>query len=369
MFKKFAKNLVCALEIPIQKTTRIIYPGVPHEPEPYLQSVSKIQIVKKYLHKYLLLKIYGQLKLRKEFAPQNKKILWLYTGKRNFGDAVMDLSGRSLLKNTNIHLDLLTLPHLKNLFKEDDIFKNVFDLDDEIQINDYDFIIISEFNLPSIRLKNKLFKNVEYACLFDFFYGPDRNQIIFSHAAVNHAFRLGHTIEDVERSAKPYLAQKTPQIDDLQNNYISLCVGGIDDNRTYKKWVDVLHLLDEDQDSPSTIYLLGSSNGLEAAKEISLVKFKHLEIVNKVDSLNLLKSREIIANSSLYIGCDGGLMHVAHTTNTPSVSIFNQSESPYLRLTQSCLSHPIHSQGEVSAIPPELIYEAIKSQLKNVKSI
>jgi heptosyltransferase-2 len=73
MFKKIAKNLFDALEIPIQKSTRIIYPGVPHEPEPYLQSVSKIQIIKKYLHKYLLLKIHGQLKLRKEFLPKDRK--------------------------------------------------------------------------------------------------------------------------------------------------------------------------------------------------------------------------------------------------------------------------------------------------------
>jgi heptosyltransferase-2 len=363
MFKKIAKSLFYALEIPIQKSTRIIYPGVPHEPEPYLQSVSKIQIAKKYLHKYLLLKIYGQLKLRKEFAPEDKKILWLYTGKRNFGDAVMDLSGRSLLKKSNIHLDLFTLPHLKNLFKEDDIFKNIYDLDDEIQTDGYDFIIISEFNLPSIRLKNKLFKKTEFACLYDFFYGPDRNQIIFSHAAINHVFRLGNTVQEIESSAKPYLAQKTPPIDDLQKDYISICIGGIDDNRTYKKWGDVLRLLDEHQDSPSLIYLLGSSNGLEAAREICSLKFNRLEIINKVDSLNLLKSREIIANSSLYIGCDGGLMHVAHTTNTPSVSIFNQSESPYLRLTQSCLSHHLHSQSEVSAITPQSIFEAIKSQL------
>ncbi len=365
MFKKIAKNLLYALEIPIQKSTRIIYPGVPHEPEPYLESVSKIQIIKKYLHKYLLLKIHGQLKLRKEFAPKDKKILWLYTGKRNFGDAVMDLSGRSLLKDKSIHIDLLTFPHLKELFKDDDIFNNVFDSIEKLDITSYEFIILSEFNLPSIRIKSKYFKNIEFICLYDFFYGPDRNQIIFSHTAINQVFDIGLTQSEVSDFAKPYLNKKN-EIDQIKtkSEKISIGIGGIDDNRTFKKWLEVLLLLDADPQSPSNVVLLGSANGTATAKTIESHPFRRLVIHNKVNTLSLLESRAMIAESSLYVGCDGGLMHIAHTTQTPSVSIFNQGEPPYLRLTQSCHSYSIHSASEVSNVSPNTIYDAINHQLK-----
>lgn len=218
----------------------------------------KIQIIKKYLHKYLLLKIYGQLKLRKEFAPQDKKILWLYTGKRNFGDAVMDLSGRSLLKDKSVQIDLLTFTHLKELFENDDIFNNVFDSIENLDISSYSFIILSEFNLPSIRMKGKYFKNLEYACLYDFFYGPDRNQIIFSYTAINQVFDIGLTQSEIIDCAKPYLNKKN-ETDTAKviTGYISIGIGGIDENRTYSKWLEVLELLDAEPFNLQNVVLLG----------------------------------------------------------------------------------------------------------------
>lgn len=349
--------------MPIQKSTRIIYPGVPHEPEPYLQSVSKIQIIKKYLHKYLLLKIHGQLKLRKEFAPKDKKILWLYTGKRNFGDAVMDLSGRSLLKNKSIQIDLLTLPHLKEVFKDDDIFNNFFDSIEKLNITSYEFIILSEFNLPSIRIKRKYFKNIEYVCLYDFFYGPDRNQIIFSHTAINQAFDIGLTHSEINDCAKPYLNKKN-EGDKAKaiSEQISVGIGGIDDNRTYKKWLEVLRLLDAEPFNLQNVILLGSLNGEKSAKRIEAHSFTRLTIDNKVNVLSFNESRAMIAQSSLYVGCDGGLMHIAHTTNTPSVSIF-AGEPPYLRLTKSCKSYSLHGLGDVNNISPDKIYNGIRFQI------
>lgn len=81
-----------------------------------------------------------------------------------------------------------------------------------------------------------------------------------------------------------------------------------------------------------------------------------------MNSLSLIESRAIIAKSSLYVGCDGGLMHIAHTTNTPSVSIF-AGEPPYLRLTKSCKSYSYHGLGDVNNISPDKIHNGIKFQL------
>jgi heptosyltransferase-2 len=201
--------------------------------------------------------------------------------------------------------------------------------------------------------------------LYDFFYGPDRNQIIFSHTAINQAFDIGLTQSEINDCAKPYLNRKN-EIDQVKtkSEQISIGVGGIDDNRTYKKWLEVLQLLDADPRCPSNVVLLGSANGEASAKIIEFHPFSRLVIHNKVNTLSLLESRAMIAESSLYVGCDGGLMHIAHTTQTPSVSIFNQGEPPYLRLTESCHSYSIHSASEVSNVSPNTIYDAIHHQLK-----
>jgi heptosyltransferase-2 len=68
----------------------------------------------------------------------------------------------------------------------------------------------------------------------------------------------------------------------------------------------------------------------------------------------------------LFVGCDGGLMHVAHTTETPSVTLFAHLESPHLRLTNRCRSLSIQSQGAVRDIAPDRIAGAIVERLSAV---
>jgi len=63
------------------------------------------------------------------------------------------------------------------------------------------------------------------------------------------------------------------------------------------------------------------------------------------------------------VGADGGLMHVAHSTPTPSVSLFSDREPPYLRLTEQCHSIGIQSTGDVDEITPAAIMSAIRTQL------
>jgi len=167
----------------------IPYAIVPHTGKTYLQQHSKIKLAKKFLHRYLWLKFSGQLAREIRHINKNMRVLWLYTGKSNIGDALMDMSGRALLRNIGITLDLLTLPNLYTLFSEDDIFTNVYSSFDEIQGFNYDAVLLNEFNYPSIRLKTKYFKNLPFACLFQYFHGPDRNQTLFSFAAINDGFQ------------------------------------------------------------------------------------------------------------------------------------------------------------------------------------
>ncbi|MFM0209810.1 glycosyltransferase family 9 protein [Paraburkholderia sediminicola] len=376
------KRLMCALyrsapaavkrtvDTAISRSTRIPFAGVAHEPDVFLRKTSRAKIVKKYLHKHLLLKWHGQTRLQLSNASGVKRLLWIYTGKRNFGDATMDLSGRALLKDTGVEIDLFTLPNLHKLFEEDNIFQNVFSDLKDLSERRYDAILMSEYNLPSIKLKTKYFNKLPYACLFQYFYGPDRNQTTFSHAAVNHVFSLGYSDAEVVSISKPYLAANAHTQDSVRpflpdDRFLAIAVGGIDANRTYRQWGALLELIDrsDDQNMPKQVVLLGSDNGLAMAEELLNRTFSKLKITSCVGKLTLLQSREMAAKASLFLGADGGLMHVAHSTPTPSVSLFSDCEPPYLRLTGKCHSIGIQSHGDVDEITPADVMSAIETQL------
>ena len=308
------------------------------------------------------LRLQGQASLEQCSVPQNANILYIYLGKRNVGDAIMDLSGRALLLNRRHSIDLFTHENLRELFSQDDIFQNVYSNFSDIQNKDYDFILLQEFNHPSIRFKTKHFKKLPFASLFRFFYGPARNQTIFSYAAINTLFDLNLAPTEIQTLAKPYLhhnaqtAQSVAKFIPTQP-YITISIGGRDTDRSYMYWTDFLQLLDEKviAGMPSTIVLLGSDNGLDMDSLIAGNEYKNLIIHSFVGKLSLLQTRVLISKSKVFIGCDGGLMHVAHSTKTPSVTLFRVQEPHPLWLTKSCFSRPIQSDGEDSDIPPKQI--------------
>lgn len=353
------------LSLALKRTTSIPFEGVPYDKRKYLEQTSKLKILKKYLHKYLFLLLTRQISLQNKSIPLSAKCLWLYTGKRNIGDAIMDLSGRSLLKGRIAHLDLLTLPNLKEVFQGDDIFANVYDDVAQIKEQPYDFIILSEFNHPSIRLKARHFPKTKYACLFGFFYGPDRNQTLFSHHAINQTFNLKLTEKSISETAKPYLFHDNKNLlnPSINKPFLALSIGGIDQDRSYQHWIKFLHLLDSKQHELKipikNIVLVGSANGLTTSEEISNQYFKKITIHNYVNQLSILKSRDLISQANLLIACDGGLMHVGHTTSTPSISLFRTQEPSEFRLTKKCHSMPIQSTGDVSEITPELLFNTL----------
>ncbi len=360
----------------VEKMTRIRYPIVPHDPESFLASQSRPKLVKKYLHRYLTLLAGGQRRLEAKRIEKKKRVLWLYTGKANFGDAIMEMAGRALLRDVDVAVDLLTLPKLHPLFCEDDIFQNVYASVDELDPRQYDAVVLNEFNYPSIKLKLRHFKKTPFACLFGYFHGPARNQTLFSFAAVNDVFGVGLSDEALVRLAKPYLhassatrrsaAGKRPP-----GAAIALSVGGIDENRSYRHWPALLAMLDatDDDSLPRHVVLLGSDNGLGAASEIMRQPFARLRVESHVARCSLLEAREIIESCTLFVGCDGGLMHVAHSTSTPSVTLFSHREPMRFFLTERCRSIGLQSPGAASEIAPSEIERAIRRQLAAIDRV
>ena len=108
--------------------------SIPYEAVAYNQDrlfdESKFVLLRKYFHKFILLKFFGQLSLERSPAVTDR-ILWVFSGKdhfsyRSIGDSIMDLSGRSLLKASGRKVDLLTFHNLAELFSQDDVFERIY---------------------------------------------------------------------------------------------------------------------------------------------------------------------------------------------------------------------------------------------------
>jgi len=197
--------------------------------------------------------------------------------------------------------------------------------------------VLPEFNHRCIKLKINLFKNLPYVCLFRFFDGPPRNQIYFSYAAISSIFNLGITDDEIDATAKPYLCSSDETAESISHlipdkEFLALSIGGIDPHRSYRRWPEFLRLLDTAAPEifPKTIVLVGSDNESEMEKIISATDFKRLDIRSCVGKLSLLQTREVISRAQAFIGCDGGLLHVAHSTSTPSVSLFSNREPHHM---------------------------------------
>ncbi|VVE45019.1 heptosyltransferase [Pandoraea eparura] len=353
-----------------EPSTRIPYAWVYHEPEVFLQRTSSLNVAKKYLHRRLRLALSGQSSREVRRVSPDARVLWIYGGKASVGDAVMDMSGRALLRGREGPVDLLITPGLKAVFEGDDIFRHVYDDPTRVKPGDYDVVVLQEFNYPTLRLKRKYFPTLPFACLFRFFHGPDRNQTQFSLAAVNDIFSLGLASDDLFARAKPYLRQELALPESMAGrlspgSFLVLAMGGVEPRRTYAHWREFLQAYDiaYQPGMPDGVVLLGSSNGVEAANALMQAKFVHLKLQSFVGQLTLRDAKRVIGNAALFVGADGGLMHVAHTTPTPSVTLFAKAEPPYLRLTPGCRSTPLQTDSDVSAVDAAELAETVVATL------
>ncbi|ANJ87191.1 glycosyltransferase family 9 protein [Pandoraea oxalativorans] len=363
------------LEALTEPSTRIPYAWVYHEPDVFMQRTSAFTVAKKYLHRRLRLAMSGQLRHEVRHVAPQARVLWIYGGKHSVGDAVMDMSGRALLREREGPVDLLISPGLKAVFEGDDIFRNVFDDPAAVNPAEYDVVVMQEFNYPTLRIKRRFFSTLPFACLFRFFHGPDRNQTQFSLAAVNDVFGLELASDELFARAKPYLREETDLPAVIANqlptgSFVVLAMGGVEPRRTYAHWRACLDAYDAAYfpGLPTGIVLLGSGNGADAARALMEAKFRHLEMVSFVGQLTLRDAKRVIANASLFVGADGGLMHVAHTTRAPSVSLFAAAEPPYLRLTPRCQSTPLQTESDVSAVDPVELAQTMVATLAGAPS-
>lgn len=367
---RFLKRRLNAMTV---SCTFMPYWWVSSEPAAFFKRISRFTVVKKHLHRRLVM---ARQSRREVFRIEpNQRVLWIYYGKHAIGDAIMELSGRALLRDRPGPVDLLTTSSLKTLFDGDDVFRHIYEGLDRIDPDDYDVILTHEFNYPTMRLKKRRFRNTPFASLFRYCVaGPGRNSTQSSFAAVNKVFNLGLHVQTLSAVARPYLREEPDLPRELAAElmplgpFLTIGVGGVEPRRTYAHWEACLQAYDNafQPGMPGGVVLLDSGNGLADARALMKSgRYTNLKLVSLVGELGLRDAKRVIANSELYVGADGGLMHVAHATPTPSVALFAADEPAHLRLTPRCRSIALQTRSDVSAVDPRELAQSIVDSLGN----
>jgi Glycosyltransferase family 9 (heptosyltransferase) len=322
------------------------------------------------LRRGLLLRASGQRPmLRTQFEPAWKRLLWIHEGMPQIGDALMDLAPRSLLVERGLQVDLFAAPHIASLFAGDPWFTRSLHRAGDVHAADYDAAIVLSHDRKALRLKQHRLAALPWVSLQGFYGGPDFHRALF--ATHRLADLLGITLPPsalarhaaqklaVDPAAAAVAASTCPAAD-----AITFALGGVWPERTYRHWPELLRRLRVQ--GHERFVLLGADNGRALADDL-LAAADGAEVCDRVGRTSLAEAHALIARSAVAICADGGLMHLALASRTPTVALFNHAIDPAWRLPPEPNAVALRSAThEVDGIAPEHIAEAVATLLDAV---
>ena len=247
-----------------------------------------------------------------------RRVLWYYDWE-TLGDAVMDLSQRVLI-DASIELDLCMPKGPIELFEHDARFRRVHRHLSDCK-GPYDLIVTQWVTTELIRRKARHFPLAPWLSVMC----HERGEL-FCRATLSFARLRPLFGPDCSSTAVP------PSLDlascaacGFEPVDIVVAVGGRDPRRTYSRWPEVVETLVRHwppQRGRPTIALVGSG----AAAKVAADEIGRLGLAARIDvHLDLpgpLQAAQLIAAGQVFVGCDGGLMHVAAALGKPGAALF-----------------------------------------------
>lgn len=334
----------------------------------YLQEVGEHKLGWRALRRELVYRLSGQERYRIDRLCQGcRRGLWMYFGVPQIGDALMDLAPRSLLTEAGLTVDLVTHPHLTDLFDGDPWFARVFSDPSTIEEAAYDFAIVPSHKHRSLKMKQRHLPRHPWLSMHGRFTGPEFHRAEFATRRLADFLNLAPTSEEFARHARQKLGRGNDKDIDVRqppfsSRAIALALGGVDARRTYSRWPDVVSALtlagfDE-------FVLLGNENGIESARQIQSHRDSSGRFHDFVGKTSLSACRTLLSHCALAIAADGGLMHLAIAVGLPLVSLFQRDVEPQWRLPPADVHLAIRSETTtVSDISPERITDMASKAL------
>lgn len=323
---------------------------IPNYTKQYLLKKSIYRRFFKFFKRYVYILFRSQKKLEVfSILPSYKKILWINISAPSLGDSIMDLSSRVMLLQKKI--DLFTDIKNQNIYKDDEIFTNVFSNIKDIQKNKYDLVILDSYSTRSIKIKSLIAPKTPYVGMFGYFNGPEVNRILFSFFQMDNLLGNKLTNDKLINIAKNFITiSKHDQLivnEIVPKNYIAIVLGGEWEYKTYKKWDEVIEKI-LSYNEGLDIVLLGSDNAIITSHQIINFFAQH-NFYNFTSKLTFNQTVEVIRKSKILLCCDGGLFHGATAVNANIVSLLARLK-PDMLLTKNTPSQSLYNDENVNKI-------------------
>lgn len=364
MLKKFFSALDRQLKQAALATTtpQLRKPVSTASAQEYISEVGHRKLGWRALRRRLVFMMSGQAKVKiNSLKNTGKRGLWLYFGEGQIGDALMDLAPRSLLHAHGFSIDLLTDTTIARLFHDDPWFASVTDDISAVAKVTYDFVIILSQKRRSLQPKTRHFRALPWVSILEDFTGPNFDRAAYATQRLADLLELDLDSAEFARHARQKLRPSTASAGLEQHaaqagQAVALSIGGVDPLRTYKGWPAVMAQLVHH--GKNEFVLIGSDNGLAEARRIELELGDSALVHNYVGKCSLEQSHCLLAAARVIICVDGGLMHLAATTQTPMVSLFSSTIRPEWRLSsRPSTLFACSGSADVNDISPQEIAE------------
>ena len=321
----------------------------------HLQKVKFFSRFFKFFRRYLLLSLLGQKKLETfKILQTHKKILWINISAPSFGDSLMDLSSRILLKEKI--LDLYTDEKNANLYLDDIYFNNIYTNSKALNTNQYDLVIMDSYSSRTLKIKAKVAPKTHFVGMFGYFNGPEVNRILFSFHQMNSLLSYSMTEEEVINKSKNSLSisSKDKKIvkNIIPNKYIAIALGGEWKYKTYQKWKEVVSQLFLDDEDLNIIFV-GSNNAQNVSNDL-IESFPENKFLNFTSRLSFNQTAEVIRKSEVFLCCDGGLMHAATAMDSKIIGLLARL-TPDMLLTKNTNLYSLYDKETVNNISSSAI--------------
>ena len=299
--------------------------------------------------------------IRADIPVNARRILWIYKGTPQVGDALMDLSSRVMLRG-RAQVDLLTDPHLAQLFAADEVFHRVLSDCAQVKADDYDLVIADSYKARCLRAKLQSLRRVPMVTMRGYFSGPEFNRTLFSFYRMQQL--LGDTPLPPLRALHPALFATETDAHIAAQLSIAPCavafaIGGVAPERIYAHWDAVITGWQQLQPAAQVI-LLGSANGRCDADHIVASLAPGAALIDCVGKHSLCETYEIVRRCRAMVCCDGGLLHVALAAGVPVLTLFDATVAPAMRLVGADAERAMQSAASVSAISPQQVLAGLR---------
>lgn len=313
--------------------------------------------IRKCLQRMVSIWLTGQAFLYKKRFPKGPQKILYYHHCNAIGDPIMDLSQRFSLPE-DVVLDVCYPGGIAcTLFKQDPKIRNVY-TDPKLCPEDYDAILLYDISPQAIEFKLSRYFFKPWSSILDHQQGERYARMPFMAIKLGRLFAL---------EAKPLIYPRIflNSVNELTpvRGRIAVAIGGGDSRRTYLTWHQVLNLIVIQcaaiNQSVSFVLIGNGETARESVAQFSS-DFIKAHCTVSIDLPDLDSVVETIASAEFFIGCDGGLMHIAQALEKPGVALFGGIK-PEWRLHPDSQLQPLWAEANVNALSPtEIAGELMK---------